>query len=201
MKLGQLQDRRAWRALPPPTAFLPASPRPCPLIRTTGPMRTRRVGGRRNCSPNAYVGLHLLVEAVMDDERVRHAHPVRLHRVALAIVVVAHVGCGGRGPPPARRTRSRRRVSRSSHRPVPTPHSTRGVTADPTAPSNPRGSACLARRAGPERSHPRAHARAPGRAPYGRSGSKRAPWTPSRKNGRTTAEQRQKPAEEPVTST
>ena len=37
------------------------------------------------------VDLHLPVESVVEEEVVGHAHPVGLHRVALAVVVVANV--------------------------------------------------------------------------------------------------------------
>lgn len=36
--------------------------------------------------------LHLFVQAVVHDERVRHAHTVRLHRVTRAIVCVGEAG-------------------------------------------------------------------------------------------------------------
>ena len=39
------------------------------------------------------VDLHLAVEAVVEEEVVRHAYAVRLHRVTLAIVIVADVTC------------------------------------------------------------------------------------------------------------
>ena len=39
------------------------------------------------------VDLHLAVEAVVEQEVVRHAYAVRLHRVTLAIVVVPDVTC------------------------------------------------------------------------------------------------------------
>ena len=35
---------------------------------------------------------HLPVEAIVEKEVVGHAYPVRLHRVALAIVVVTNIG-------------------------------------------------------------------------------------------------------------
>ena len=37
------------------------------------------------------VNLHLTVEAIVEEEVVGHPHPVRLHRVALAIVIVPYV--------------------------------------------------------------------------------------------------------------
>ena len=37
------------------------------------------------------VNLHLTVEAIVKEEVVGHPHPVRLHRVALSIIVVPNV--------------------------------------------------------------------------------------------------------------
>ena len=39
------------------------------------------------------VDLHLAVEPVVEQEVVRHAYAVRLHRVALTVVVVPDVAC------------------------------------------------------------------------------------------------------------
>lgn len=53
-------------------------------------VRRQGAGKREGARKKAYVDVELLVEAVVDDEVVRHAHPVRLHRVAAAIVVVTN---------------------------------------------------------------------------------------------------------------
>lgn len=39
----------------------------------------------------AHIDLHLLVEAVAEDERVRHAHAVRLHRVVRAVIHLCQI--------------------------------------------------------------------------------------------------------------
>ena len=39
------------------------------------------------------VDLHLAVEPVVEQEVVRHANAVRLHRVALSVVVISDVAC------------------------------------------------------------------------------------------------------------
>ena len=61
----------------------------------------RRCTQREACSV-AYVDFHLTVETVAEQKVVRHADAMRLHRVALAIVVLAghsgkRLGIGQRG--------------------------------------------------------------------------------------------------------
>lgn len=44
----------------------------------------------------AYVDLHLLVQAVVEQQVVRHVHAVWLHRVVLSIVEVTDLVCSSR---------------------------------------------------------------------------------------------------------
>ena len=43
--------------------------------------------------PETHVDLHLSVEAVVEEEVVGHAYPMRFHGVPLSVVVITNVAC------------------------------------------------------------------------------------------------------------